>query len=167
VGTPRNGCQALLLRRHSGQLGAQRRQPLAGGGVIGLRIGRPAGPAVDIEGARFQRRRGDQRHDMVTAFLDAGRGLYSLTVEMFSMGSFDVRRKQTSPRELSLPIGSSMFRNNAGEHMQAAVDRVMQTYGMMVNLTPGREAEAGQKVSSFLKEKAGDEHTSGATNGSR
>jgi hypothetical protein len=43
--------------------------------------------------------------------------------------------------------------------MQAAIDRVMQTYGMMVNLTPAREAEARQKVSSFLKEKVGDEHT--------
>jgi hypothetical protein len=43
--------------------------------------------------------------------------------------------------------------------MQAAIDRVMQTYGMMINLTPAREAEARQKVSSFLKEKVGDEHT--------
>ena len=42
--------------------------------------------------------------------------------------------------------------------MQAAIDRVMQTYGMMVNLTPGQEAEAREKVSNFLKEKAGDEH---------
>ena len=42
--------------------------------------------------------------------------------------------------------------------MQAAIDRVMQTYGMMVNLTPAQEAEARQKVSNFLKEKVGDEH---------
>lgn len=42
--------------------------------------------------------------------------------------------------------------------MQAAIDRVMQTYGMMVNLTPGEEAEARQKVSNFLREKDGDEH---------
>ena len=42
--------------------------------------------------------------------------------------------------------------------MQAAIDRVMQTYGMMVNLTPGQEAEARQKVSNFLKDKGGDEH---------
>jgi hypothetical protein len=41
--------------------------------------------------------------------------------------------------------------------MQAAIDRVMQTYGMMVNLTPGQEAEAREKVSNFLKEKGGDE----------
>jgi hypothetical protein len=42
--------------------------------------------------------------------------------------------------------------------MQAAVDRVMQTYGMMVNLTPGQEAEARVKVSNFLKDQGGDEH---------
>jgi hypothetical protein len=42
--------------------------------------------------------------------------------------------------------------------MQAAIDRVMQTYGMMVNLTPGQEAEAREKVSNFLKDKGGDEH---------
>jgi hypothetical protein len=42
--------------------------------------------------------------------------------------------------------------------MQAAIDRVMQTYGMMVNLTPAQETEARQKVSNFLKEKVGDEH---------
>jgi hypothetical protein len=40
--------------------------------------------------------------------------------------------------------------------MQAAIDRVMQTYGsMMVNLTPGA---GGRKVSNFLKDKGGDEH---------
>jgi hypothetical protein len=42
--------------------------------------------------------------------------------------------------------------------MQAAIDCVMQTYGMMVNLTAGQEAEARQKVSNFLKDKGGDEH---------
>jgi hypothetical protein len=42
--------------------------------------------------------------------------------------------------------------------MQAAIDRVIQTYGMMVNLTPRQEAEARQKVSNFLKDKVGDEH---------
>jgi hypothetical protein len=42
--------------------------------------------------------------------------------------------------------------------MQAAIDRVMQTYGMMVNLTRAQETEARQKVSNFLKEKVGDEH---------
>jgi hypothetical protein len=34
----------------------------------------------------------------------------------------------------------------------------MQTYGMMVNLTPVQEAEAREKVSNFLKDKGGDEH---------
>jgi hypothetical protein len=29
--------------------------------------------------------------------------------------------------------------------MRAAIDRVMQTYGMMVNLTPGQEAEAQRR----------------------
>jgi hypothetical protein len=42
--------------------------------------------------------------------------------------------------------------------MQAAIDRVMQTYAMMVNLTPEKEAEAREKVSALLKEKGGDEH---------
>jgi hypothetical protein len=42
--------------------------------------------------------------------------------------------------------------------MQAAIDRVMQSYGMMVNLTPVQEAEAREKVCNFLKDKAGDEH---------
>jgi ribosomal protein S6 len=42
--------------------------------------------------------------------------------------------------------------------MQAAIDRVMHTYGMMVNLTPTQEAEVREKVSNFLKEKGGDEH---------
>jgi hypothetical protein len=42
--------------------------------------------------------------------------------------------------------------------MQAAIDRVMQAYGMMVNLTPGQEAEAPEKVFNFLKDKGGDEH---------
>ena len=41
--------------------------------------------------------------------------------------------------------------------MQAAIDRVMQTYGMMVNLTAAQEDEAREKVSNFLKEKVGDE----------
>jgi hypothetical protein len=43
--------------------------------------------------------------------------------------------------------------------MQAAIDRVMQSYGMMVNLTPTKEAEAREKVSNFLKDKGGYEHT--------
>ena len=42
--------------------------------------------------------------------------------------------------------------------MQAAIGRVMQTYGVMVNLPPVQEAEAREKVSNFLKDKGGDEH---------
>jgi hypothetical protein len=42
--------------------------------------------------------------------------------------------------------------------MQAAIDRVMQAYCMMVNLTPGQKAEALEKVSTFLKDKGGNEH---------
>ena len=41
--------------------------------------------------------------------------------------------------------------------MHAAIDRVMQTYSMMVNLTAAQEDEARQKVANFLKEKVGDE----------
>ena len=37
--------------------------------------------------------------------------------------------------------------------MQAAVDRVMKTYGMIVNLTIDEERVARQKVTSFLVEK--------------
>jgi hypothetical protein len=42
--------------------------------------------------------------------------------------------------------------------MQAAIDRVMQTYGMMANLTPKQESEAQAKVSRFLEDKGDDEH---------
>jgi hypothetical protein len=42
--------------------------------------------------------------------------------------------------------------------MQAAVERVMQTYGMLVSLTSLQEREAREKVSSFLKDKGDDEH---------
>jgi hypothetical protein len=34
----------------------------------------------------------------------------------------------------------------------------MQTFPMMVNLTPAQEAKARNKVSALLKEKRGDEH---------
>jgi hypothetical protein len=42
--------------------------------------------------------------------------------------------------------------------MQAAIDRVMQAYSMMVNLTSGQELEARQRVSKFLEDIGGDEH---------
>ena len=35
--------------------------------------------------------------------------------------------------------------------MQAAIDRVMQTYGMMVNLTPVHEAESSREGFQFLE----------------
>jgi hypothetical protein len=34
--------------------------------------------------------------------------------------------------------------------MQAAIDRVMHTYGMLVNLTVDQEQDAREKVSRFL-----------------
>jgi hypothetical protein len=34
--------------------------------------------------------------------------------------------------------------------MQAAINRVMHTYGMIVNLTPAEECVAREKVSAFL-----------------
>lgn len=34
--------------------------------------------------------------------------------------------------------------------MEAVIDRVMQTYGMLVNLTPEQEQAARAQVSSFL-----------------
>jgi hypothetical protein len=37
--------------------------------------------------------------------------------------------------------------------MQAAVDRVMETYGMIVNLTEDEERAARDKITSFLAEK--------------
>jgi hypothetical protein len=41
--------------------------------------------------------------------------------------------------------------------MQAAIDRVMQTYSMMVNLTSEQESDARAKVSRFLEDKGDDE----------
>jgi hypothetical protein len=43
--------------------------------------------------------------------------------------------------------------------MEAAIDRVMQTYGMIARLTPDEERVAREKVSSYLAEKPeADEH---------
>jgi len=42
--------------------------------------------------------------------------------------------------------------------MQAAIDRVMRTYGMMVNLTVEQERTARERVSQFLAGKTADEH---------
>jgi hypothetical protein len=38
--------------------------------------------------------------------------------------------------------------------MQTAVERVMQTYGLMVSLTAKQEREARERVSRFLETKA-------------
>jgi hypothetical protein len=37
--------------------------------------------------------------------------------------------------------------------MQAAVDRVMKTYGMIVNLTPAEEKAARERVINYLADK--------------
>ena len=42
--------------------------------------------------------------------------------------------------------------------MQAAIERVMSTYGMMVQLTPEQEQEARERVGRFLQDKGTDEH---------
>jgi hypothetical protein len=42
--------------------------------------------------------------------------------------------------------------------MEAAIDRVMQAYGLMLNLTPEQERSARERVSRFLADKTGDEH---------
>jgi hypothetical protein len=42
--------------------------------------------------------------------------------------------------------------------MQAAIDRVMTTYRMMVHLTPEQEEEAREHVGRFLQGKGTDEH---------
>lgn len=39
---------------------------------------------------------------------------------------------------------------NGEQDMQAAIDRVMQAYGMMVNLTLDEERNAREKVAAFL-----------------
>ena len=42
--------------------------------------------------------------------------------------------------------------------MQAAIERVMTTYGMMVHLTPEQEQEARERVERYLQGKGSDEH---------
>jgi len=41
--------------------------------------------------------------------------------------------------------------------MEKAIDRVMQTYGMIVNLTPAEELVVREKVSRFLGQKSEDD----------
>jgi hypothetical protein len=42
--------------------------------------------------------------------------------------------------------------------VQTAIDRVMETYSMIVNLTQAQELEARERVSEFLRDKGRDEH---------
>jgi hypothetical protein len=42
--------------------------------------------------------------------------------------------------------------------MQTAIERVMQTYGMIVSLTAEQQREARERVSKFLVHKGSDEH---------
>ena len=51
--------------------------------------------------------------------------------------------------------------------MQAAIDRVMHTYGMIVNLTPEQEEIARAKVSKFLAGAKTDDETKLAVEGLR
>lgn len=44
--------------------------------------------------------------------------------------------------------------------MQTAIDRVMHTYGMLVNLTLEEEQEAREKVTTFLATAKTDDETS-------
>jgi hypothetical protein len=41
--------------------------------------------------------------------------------------------------------------------MQAAIDRVMTTYGMLVHLTADQERETRERVARFLQDKGSDE----------
>jgi uncharacterized protein YggL (DUF469 family) len=51
--------------------------------------------------------------------------------------------------------------------MQAAIDRVMQTYGMLVNLTFEEEQTAREKVSTFLATAKTDDQNKLAVEGLR
>jgi hypothetical protein len=51
--------------------------------------------------------------------------------------------------------------------MQAAIDRVIQTYGMIVNLSADEERAAREKVTSYLAEKPEADENSLAIEGLR
>jgi hypothetical protein len=51
--------------------------------------------------------------------------------------------------------------------MEAAVDRVMKTYGMMVNLTVDEEKATQEKVASYLAVKPGSDENAVAIEGLR
>jgi len=54
--------------------------------------------------------------------------------------------------EQKFPSGHWVF-SKGRKQMQAAIDRVMQTYGMIVNLSLDEEQAAREKVSSHLAER--------------
>ena len=54
---------------------------------------------------------------------------------------------------------------NGETDMQAAIDRVMQAYGMMVNLTPDEERNAREKVAAFLATADAEDENSLAVEG--
>ena len=51
--------------------------------------------------------------------------------------------------------------------MQAAIDRVMKTYGLLVNLTPQQQQAAREKVSIFLANAHTDDENKLAVEGLR
>jgi hypothetical protein len=51
--------------------------------------------------------------------------------------------------------------------MQAAIDRVMQTYGMIVNLTPEEERNIRERVAMFLATAKTEDETKLAVEGLR
>jgi hypothetical protein len=59
------------------------------------------------------------------------------------------------PWNKSSNLALSIFRV---KNMQAAIDRVMKTYGMMVNLTMEDERSARDRVAEFLSGRIGDEN---------
>ena len=54
-----------------------------------------------------------------------------------------------------------------GDVMQTAIDRVMHTYGMLVNLTLEEEQEAREKVTTFLATAKTDDENKLAVEGLR
>jgi hypothetical protein len=70
------------------------------------------------------------------------------------------------PMEQKFPWGVPFW--FSGESvMQAAIDRVMQTYGMLVNLTFEEEQTAREKVSTFLATAKTDDQNKLAVEGLR
>jgi hypothetical protein len=82
----------------------------------------------------------------MTAFiglLQCGQRLASMAIPPFF--AITLPWNKSSPRALGVLQGENK--------MQAAIDRVMQTYGMIVNLSLDEERAAREKVSSHLAER--------------